>query len=240
MVSAGVAVLAAALLLSAVVVAGRGPSIDGGGPLTGAEVDAVAARVGPAVVRVEADGCGGATAGSGFLVGGRVVTSGHLVRGAADLSFDGDAARGRVAIAGSLDPADLAFSTLLAGPGAPGRRGLEIAPEAPGDGAPVVIVSRTGGRLRWLAAVARTVDGGPYGAGGPLLALDRPVAPGWSGGPVVDRSGRVVGVVRAVDSSTGVTLAEPARQLGSPVDEWRQDGTERAAPISCKSDHPKG
>lgn len=239
MVTAGVVVLALGLVLSAVAVASRGTPHDRG-PLTGAESDALAARVGSAVVRVEAEVCGSAMSGSGFLAGGRVVTSGHLVAGAADLTYDGEGARGRVAVAGSLDPADLAFSARLAGPGAPVGGGLELARAAPADGTPVVIVGRAGGRLRWLAAVARTVDGAAYGAAGPLLVLDRAVAPGWSGGPVVDRSGRVVGVVRAVEATAGVTLAEPALQLDSPGHGWRQDGTGRAAPISCKSDHPKG
>ena len=240
MVSAGVAVLAAGLALSAVAVAGRGASTDRSGPLAQAEIDAVAARVGPVVVRVEAEGCGGGVTGSGFVAGGRVVTSGHLVAGAADLTYEGDAARGRVAVAGADDTADLAFSAPLAGPAAPAGGGLELAPLAPFDGAPVVIMGRTGGRLRWLGAVARTVDGAAYGAAGPLLLLDRPVAPGWSGGPVVDRDGRVVGVVRAVDGSAGVTLAEPVRNPGPWGREAGQDDTDRAATISCKSDHPNG
>lgn len=239
MVSAGVAVLAAGLAVSAVAVAGRDASTDRG-PWGGAEIDAVAARVGPAVVRVEAEGCGGAMSGSGFVAGGRVVTSGHLVTGAADLTYDGQTIRGRVAVAGSLEPADLAFSVPLAGPAAPGGGGLVLAPQAPVDGTPVVIVSRAGGRLRWLAATARTVDGAAYGAAGPLLLLDRPVAPGWSGGPVVDRSGRVVGVVRAVEGAAGVTLAEPVQHPALMGREASQDDTDRAATISCKSDHPKG
>ncbi len=234
--------LAFGLTLSGVVVAGHARSADLQ-PLTRAEVDAIAARVGPSIVLVEAQTCHGGMTGSGFLTGGRLVTSRHLVAGAAELILSGgvDGARRRVAVAGVLDPADLALSAPLAGPGRPFGEGLEVASGPPADGTPVVIAARARGGLRWLAAVARTVDGAAYGAGGPLLLLDRPVAPGWSGGPVVDRSGHVVGVVRAVDGATAVTLAEPVAELGSrasPV--WSQDDNSRDQWTTCKSDHVTG
>ncbi len=238
-VLAGVAVLSVGLAVSAAAVAQRGRPGDLT-PLAEAEIESIALRVGESTVRVEAETCAGRMTGSGFVVGGRVVTSGHLVRGAAELTFEGPELRGRAAMAGELDPADLAFSVPLTGRGASPGGGLELASGQPADGSPVVVVGRTGGRLRWLAAVARTIDGTAYGASGPLLLLDRAVAPGWSGGPVVDRAGRVVGVVRGVEEVAGITLAEPARLLPPLTAEWQQDDIDRAAPSSCKSDHPKG
>lgn len=238
-VLAGVAVLSVGLALSAAAVAQRGRP-DDLTPLTEAEIEAIALRAGESTVRVKAETCAGGMTGSGFVIGGRVVTSAHLVRGAAELTFDGPGIRGRAAMAGALDPADLAFSAPLSGRGVPPGGGLVVASGEPADGSPVVVVGRTGGRLRWVAAVVRTVDGTAYGASGPLLLLDRAVAPGWSGGPVVDRAGRVVGVVRAVEEVAGITLAEPARLLPPLSAEWQQDDIDRAAPSSCKSDHPTG
>lgn len=234
----GVALLASGLAVSAWAVAARRGSTDPA-PLTDAGIEAIAVEAGRATLGVQADTCTGRMVGSGFLAGGRVVTSRHLVSGASEMAVDGAGWSRRLAVDGSLDPADLAFSApladqLVAGPS------LEVAAVPPPDGTSVVIVARAGGRLRWLAAVARTVDGTSYGASGPLLLLDRPVAPGWSGGPVLDRSGRVVAVVRAVDSSTGVSLAEPVDRRTVPGAAWGEDDIQRAAPIGCKSDHPKG
>lgn len=238
-VLAGVAVLSIGLVLSAVAVAQQsGP--DDLTPLTEAEIEAIAIRVGESTVRVEAETCAGGITGSGFVVGGRVVTSGHLVSGAEELAFDSPEFRGRVAVVGVLDPTDLAFSAPLVDGGMATDERLALASGVPADGSPVVVVGRAGGRLRWLAAVARTVDGTAYGASGPLLLLDRAVAPGWSGGPVVDRAGRVVAVVRAVEQTAGITLAEPAGPLPLLTAEWQQGDIDRVAPSSCKSDHPNG
>lgn len=237
-VFAGVAVLSVGLALSAVAVAQQRRPADTR-PLTEAEIEAIAIRVGEWTVRVEAETCAGGMTGSGFVIGGRVVTSGHLVSGAAELAFDGPGVRGRAAVAAMLNPADLAFSAPLAG-GVTTGEGLALGPDVPSDGSPVVVVGRTGGRLRWLSAVARTIDGTAYGSPRPLLLLDRAVAPGWSGGPVVDRAGRVVGVVRAVEGSAGITLVEPAGPLLLLTAEWQQDAIDRAAPSRCKSDHPTG
>ncbi len=238
-VLAGVAVLSIGLLLSAVAVAQRGRP-DDLTPLTEAEIEAIAVRVGESTVRVEAETCAGGMTASGFVAGARVVTSGHLVSGAADFTFDGPHTRGRVAVAEVLDAADLGFSEPLGEGGGATGPSLTLADGGPADGSPVVMLGRPGGRLRWLAAVARTVDGTAYGASGPLLVLDRAVAPGWSGGPVVDRAGRVVGVVRAVVEAADITLADPAYLLPPLAPEWHQDDIDRAAPSSCKSDDPKG
>ncbi|MDH4363128.1 MAG: serine protease [Acidimicrobiia bacterium] len=239
MVFVGVAVLAAAVAASAVAVADRSASA-ALAPLSEADIELVATGAGQATVGIEADTCGGRMAGSGFVAEGRVVTSAHLVEGAAEMLFEGAGLPVRVAVGGTLHPADLAISAPLTDRTPTSGATLELASGPPADGTPVVIVARVGGRLRWLAAVARTVAGAAYGAAGPLLVLDRPVAPGWSGGPVVNRSGRVVGVVRAVDASVGVTLAELVDQLHVPDQTWREDDIERPARISCKSDRPKG
>lgn len=228
MVFAGVTVLCLGLAVSAAVVADQADRALTA-PLGAAEAEAVADIAGPGTVAVAARTCGGAVTGSGFVVDGRVVTSRHLAVGAAALTLERDGARTRAAVGGLAERADLALSApLAAGEGA--GPGLVLAPGDPGDGAPVVVVARTGGRLRWLAASARIVEGAAYGAPGPSLLIDRAVGPGWSGGPVLDRAGRVVGVVRAVEGTMDVTLAVPVSQLR----EWLGSDSYGGAVVGCK------
>lgn len=57
-------------------------------------------------------------------------------------------------------------------------------------------------------------DGVAFGIGRPdIYVISAQVAPGWSGGPVVNASGEVVAVIVATEQNTGVTLAVPIEHL---------------------------
>ncbi|MCB1233346.1 MAG: hypothetical protein KDN19_24090, partial [Verrucomicrobiae bacterium] len=52
-------------------------------------------------------------------------------------------------------------------------------------------------------------SGTPFDVPGSILRIRAGVVPGNSGGPLLDRAGRVVGVVYALEVATGLGLAIP-------------------------------
>ncbi len=167
--------------------------------------------------RVTARGCGAAVVGSGFAVEQMVVTNSHVVGDASTLEVDQPSGplRGRVAelalVVGHPE-IDFAAATASAGISAVG---LSWSHDLPAAGQPVMLAGYGGGRD--LAVVGATVhavvDGGAYGNQGPVILLDQAIVAGFSGGPVLDRDGRVVGVLRAYDSLTGLTIATPSAMI---------------------------
>ena len=169
--------------------------------------------------------------GSGFIVdaSGLVVTSNHVVKGADSVTVtlqDGRKLEAR--IVGADPKTDLAL--------------LEV--DAP-ESLPVVEFGNSD-RTRvgdWVVAV-----GNPFGLGGTVTAgivsgrgrdigagpyddfiqIDAPINRGNSGGPLFDRSGRVVGVNTAIFSPTGgnvgIGFAVPANVAIPVVESLRTDG----------------
>jgi S1-C subfamily serine protease len=231
-----VGVLAMTLLLGAsIVVKARTAPVQSAVATTRAGVDAVVSAASPAVVGVTGRRCGESTAGSGIVVANRIVTSRHLVAGEMRVDTadpDLDRRLPPVVVVGSSVRFDLALSERLEA--ADQRRGwsngLELAPSDAQPGQPVTIVARIGGQIRWMAARVQLMATGPqYGVEGMVLVLDAPVGPGWSGGPVLDEAGRIVGLTRAVDRTTGLTLAAPRSEL----DQWLGNVTNVDAQLSC-------
>jgi len=75
------------------------------------------------------------------------------------------------------------------------------------------------GTYRWLPGrVHLYADGSSYDANGTVMLLDPVTAFGFSGGPVLDRDGRVVAVLMAIDMATDLTLAIPVSELSSWLD----------------------
>ena len=69
------------------------------------------------------------------------------------------------------------------------------------------------------AVVHQVVDGEPYGIRGPLLLIDGPTAAGFSGGPVLDERGRLVGLLQGFEPNLRLTLAVPAPEVARWLDE---------------------
>jgi S1-C subfamily serine protease len=161
---------------------------------------------------------GGLSAGSGFVLDrdGHVVTAAHLVRAAGDV---------RVQVAGRSLPArvigldvasDLAMLKVDAG-------SLVLHPLRLGDsdavqvGDPVVAIGHAGGEMPVLAAGTLSARQPRLaGPGGALvtdaLQTDARVLDGDAGGPLLDSSGRVIGINTRMaigDGSRGVSLAVP-------------------------------
>ena len=194
-------------------------------PLTDEERAAALDVAVSATVRVVATGCRGRTIGSGFLLDGALITNSHIVGGGNRLAADRIGPSGLVssvefAVTNDAPRIDLARAVPSASASPGPAAGVElpslvVATAPPERGEPVLLVGYAGGRdLAVLEAVVHhRVDGGAYGSTGEVLLLSRPTVEGFSGGPVVNRDGEVVGVLRATDVSTGLSIATPASLL---------------------------
>jgi serine protease Do len=175
-----------------------------------AAVQAVAERVGPAVV-----GLGrGWGRGSGVVIAdGRVLTNAHVLRGeeVAVRRADGEVALGRVA---ALDDAlDVAVVAVDTG-GAPAVDWDAGAVEELRAGRAVFALANPGGRgLRTTFGLVTATGRSFRGPGGRRIGgsieHSAPLPRGSSGGPLVDAAGRLLGI-NSVRMEGGLLLALPA------------------------------
>lgn len=172
--------------------------------LAGAEADAAVERVRRGVVVVVTHDESGRPLlrGSGFFVaGGKVVTSLHVLRGASGarvLTHDGQTHRVE-SIAGTSRDSDLALLEVSSTGEA--YAALEVEREMPQAGSEVAVV---GGEYGARPRVTRGSAGGVWylrGAG-ELIQISARIAGGNSGGPVVNREGKVVGVAALFAASS--------------------------------------
>jgi S1-C subfamily serine protease len=186
-----------AILLAAALVAQAAAPARAVDPLEALEraEQALYDRVAPAVVVVEC----GPRLGSGFFVrpDGLVLTSGHILgeqSKATVVLLDGRRLEGTV-VERAADQVDLALlrvpvtgaPVLELDAGASVRVGSFAATVGHGEG----------DRGLWTLGVGLVTNLHPLGGGRPVLQTQIPINPGNSGGPVVDRQGRVIGVVTA-------------------------------------------
>ena len=169
--------------------------------------------------------------GSGFIVdaSGLIVTSHHVVKGAESVTVtlqDGRKLEARVA---GIDPkTDLALLEVDAGESLPVVEFGDSDRTRIGDW--VVAVGNPfglGGTVTAgiVSGRGRDIGSGPYDD---YLQLDAPINRGNSGGPLFDRSGRVVGVNTAIFSPTGgnvgIGFAIPANVAKPVIESLRTDG----------------
>ncbi len=166
--------------------------------------------------------------GSGFVItaDGLVMTSRHVIDGADDVHVEMDDGRCFPASVVARDAVlDIALLRLA------GARGLPVAVLGASAslrvGDPVIAMGNPFGigpsvRRGILSAEAREVDEGPTGE---YLQTDAAVNPGDSGGPLLDRAGRVVGVNTAIIShGQGISFAVPIDDVRAVLDELTATG----------------
>lgn len=170
-----------------------------------ASAAAVAARVAPSTVEVQVDLLLGAGSGSGVVYGdnGYIITNHHVIAGANVISVVfHDGARFPAEVVGSdpvtdigvllVDRADLNPITIGA------SSGLVIGQPAIAVGNPLGLSGGPTVTAGIVSALDRTLldTGGEdlYG----LVQTDAPIAPGSSGGALVDAEGRLVGITTAI------------------------------------------
>lgn len=164
-------------------------------------------------LRVRNLGCGGVATGSAVAVGSELlVTNRHVIQGAELLevnTWDGHSLTVEVAQAAlSHDIAVARVSGEL-------PESAEVAEEDPQPGDTITVAGYPGGGalvVRHGRVLRRTRDV-VFGAEAGAIAIDAEVAPGNSGGPVLDPEGRLVGVVYALSPEDGVGFAVPVSAL---------------------------
>lgn len=170
------------------------------------------------VVHLSVSVCGSRSTGSGVVVAdGLLVTAAHVVGDATLVRID----QGGITVTGEVlgvlaDERDLAVIAV----DAPMATPLPTAP-VPGVGAPLTLVGYPDGGPRTVAVGGR-VEVAPKVAalagGGQIVGVDVGIEAGISGGPAVDETGTVVGIVVAkeVVTDTALVVATPdIASLGS-------------------------
>lgn len=169
-------------------------------------------------VRVRNLTCEGVARGSGFAIDKRtLVTNRHVVAGADRLEVntaDGrtlDVSTAQVGVLG-----DVAFvtvdGTLPVNANLDGRapEGADVAAVGYPLGGPFTITR---------GVVIDRIAGFDFNVPGDILRISAEVQPGNSGGPLLDRRGRVAGVVYAIEIATGLGLAIPMDTVDALIDD---------------------
>ncbi|MAT60140.1 MAG: hypothetical protein CMH41_00545 [Micrococcales bacterium] len=190
-------------------------------PIQEGSVAAIADAALPTVVSLAVEGSGQAATGSGFVIGsdGYLLTNNHVIAGAANggkitaVFQDGESVEAE--LVGRNVSYDLGVLKV-------GRTGLEAAPLGNSDavrvGAPVVAIGSPLGlsgtvTTGIISALERPVTAGGQGEVSFISALqtDAAINPGNSGGPLLDASGRVIGINSAIAT---VANQEEAGSIG--------------------------
>lgn len=189
--------------------------------------------------RISARTCSGFLLGSGFVADGVLFTNRHMVEGAREAKVELGGQTVFAQVLGTSDIIDLATidATLLLGPQSPrvsdpGPDGpwLHLASTNPQIGEPLLLAGHAGGGDTEVvfSRVHTYSSGSPYGVGGEVLLIDTPTEGGFSGGPVLNREGEVVGILQGFDRATGLTLAIPVESMSSATFARGSDEVPRA------------
>ncbi len=163
-------------------------------------------------VQVRSDSCAGSIAGAGVVVDGRVLTAAHLVADT-DRAVVGSLGGTVVDRRPALDLAVVVPEGRLVGSVTEVRSSPVVA------GEPVVVAGHPGGGpLDVVEAWVHHVDlGAVWGLDTGVVVLDRALPAGFSGGPVLDRLGRLVGVVHGYDAVSDLSIVVPATAADVPT-----------------------
>lgn len=166
----------------------------------------IAEQMRPAIVQIRVSGGEGPGSGSGvvFRSDGHVLTNHHVVDGARRITVvmaDGEEESAR--LVGSDEDTDIAVVKVDRAdlPSAPlgSASSLKVGQLAVAIGSPLGLAGGPSVSVGVVSALGREIDSGDDGP--PLLDMiqtDAPIAPGSSGGALVDGTGGVIGVTTAI------------------------------------------
>ncbi len=194
-----------------------------------------------ATLRIATNACGVLTIGSGFVVDDTLLTNAHLVEHAVEVKADQPIEPVIVPMLAVSSTTDLAAAV------APPAIAVTLASAEPEPGDSVILAGHAdGGAIEVQdGGVVGLVPGDVYGFDGRVLLIEAETRGGYSGGPVFDLDGFVVGMLSGFDRSTGLTLAVPSTEIASflvdiGTDPAQIEGGSRAAPFSSSAPCPIG
>lgn len=177
-------------------------------------------------VRIRTLGCDRLGLGSGFVLpGDLVVTNRHVVEQPREVTVNTWDGRSLSAdVSGIAIDSDLAILRLADVADLPVA---EVRDEPVEPGEPIIVVGYPGGGPATVSTgeVLSLVEGELLDEPADVIRVDAEIRQGNSGGPLLDEQGRVVGVVFAVDVTSGDGLAVPIDTLLE-----RLDGRDLASP----------
>jgi len=189
-------------------------------------VEAVAAQVLPSVVQINVRGAQGAGSGTGFVLSsdGQIITNNHVVEAAAEggaitvLFTDGTTAD--ASIVGRDPLTDVAVVQAEGASGLPtatlgSSADVKVGQDVVAIGAPFGLESTVTSGI--VSALNRPVSSGPADGTAstvfPGIQTDAAINPGNSGGPLVDMSGRVIGINSAIKTASSA-MGAPGGSIG--------------------------
>ena len=196
-----------------------------------------------AVVRLEVSGCENRWVGTGFAVSPRqIVTAAHVADGAVSVGVQGD----DLVTTAELIALDKDADVALLRSGAPLPTSLPLSTTHAPLGTSLALLGFPGAvaDLRVTQGIVSGVDASvDYGPDEGIslrhvLATDAAINGGNSGGPAVDRSGRVIGLVTGkqmydvnANAAEGTGFVVPSDQLLPRIDSWRSQSP--AGVVGC-------
>jgi putative serine protease PepD len=214
------------------------------------------ARVSPGVVYVAASGPAGSGTGSGFLIDdqGHIVTNQHVIDGAQRIRvrFGAEGQPVDATLVGQDPSTDIAVLKVADGKVPKDVEPLALAASQPRPGDVAIAIGSPFGLAGTVttgivSALGRTIDSPNGFQIENVLQTDAAINPGNSGGPLLDASGRVIGVNSQIatgggEQSAGVGFAVPVDIVKQVVPALVRDGKiERAyIGVSTSSDDQPG
>ncbi len=214
---------------------GERGAASGEGDLDQSTIDDLRSLAAEVTIPLVASGCDRTMLGNSVVIDGDVITNRHLVNGAAGVSVGSQLTVASIEVGSSgsdLDDLDLAMLRVTSrrpGDRAAPVRGARLAAEDPPPAAPVLVAAWIDGSLRTVAGRVHAYTAGQAYGSGLVMLLEPAVDAGFSGGTIFDSEGNVVGLVRAFESNTSLTVAVPA----SDIHAWRTVAKAQVISPSC-------
>lgn len=188
------------------------------------DAEAIYLRAAPAIATVRVKAQSGSGLGTAFAIdpSGVLITAAHVARGAEQITAEfGESSPLDAALVGYDARRDLAMLRVQARTPLPALDVVDSSSLRRGD--PVVVIGTSRGRPRMMTtgAVLGTGVTLPGLQPGIFVLFDATVAPGNSGGPLLNERGQVVGVVvaltRGMDGTAGLATAGSVLRASLPA-----------------------